>query len=82
MNEREREGERRERGKEAEAEGEAGSLMQDLIPELWDHDLSQRQMLNRLAIQVPLWMCFLTTLSQLILECTDQNSYFQQPLYR
>ena len=37
--------------------GEAGSLlgsrMQDLTPGPWDHDLSERQALNHLAIQVP-----------------------------
>ena len=31
-----------------------GSLTQDSIPKPWDHDLSQRQMLNHRATQVPL----------------------------
>ena len=31
----------------------AGNPMLDLIPQPWDHDLSQRQMLNHWATQVP-----------------------------
>ena len=37
----------------------AGSLMWDSIPGLWDHALSQRQMLNRWATQAPPSVCFL-----------------------
>ena len=34
----------------------AGSMMQDLTPRLRDHDLSQRQMLNHWATQVPQYL--------------------------
>ena len=36
----------------------AGSLMQNSIPGPWDHDPSQRQMLNHWATQVPLAKTF------------------------
>ena len=46
-----------ERKSETQAEGEAGSLffssMSDSIPGLQDHALSQRQLLNHWATQVP-----------------------------
>ena len=48
MRQRERERER-ERGRDTgrgRSRPPAGSPMWDLIPELWDHALSQRQMLN------------------------------------
>ena len=45
--ERERERERgRDIGRGRSREFDAGSLMQDLILGLWDHAMSQRQMLN------------------------------------
>ena len=37
---------RGQREREKQAPGEAGSLIQGLIPGPWDHDLSPRQMLN------------------------------------
>ena len=40
----------------------AGTLMWDSIPGLWDHGLSQRQMLNHWATQAPLVCIFLTLL--------------------
>ena len=51
--EREREGTSRQSGRQKEREKQAphwgGSLMQGSVPGLWDHDLSQRQTLNRLS---------------------------------
>ena len=43
---------------QAEREGEAGSLLSKepdvgFYPRIWDHDLSQRQMLNRLSTRRP-----------------------------
>ena len=35
-----------QREAETQAEGEVGSLMWNSIPGPWDHNLSQRQMLN------------------------------------
>ena len=45
----EREHERGEGQREKQTPQGAGSLMQDLILEVWDHDLSQRQSLNQLS---------------------------------
>ena len=46
-----------------------GSLMQDSIPEPWDHDLSQTQMLNHWATHMP---CFYIILN------ANQNLFIGQ----